>query len=136
MVIDDIYKLALQTHVILASCTKFNLKGRQFTSASELKPVAFVFGLGPNAGLSLEVGGVILEDVTVVICKLAHLPMTQFWCTNSTPMQTALTYANEVEAVPVSSSRFHTIKTLHISHTTIIHHHTLQQNTTQHYRLT
>ena len=33
-------------------------------------------------------------------------------------MQMALTYANEVEAVPVSSSRFHTIKAPCISHTT------------------
>ena len=35
--------------------------------------------------------------------------MTQFWSTDSTPMQMALTYANEVEAVPASSSRFLTI---------------------------
>ena len=52
------------TCVILGSCPKFNLEGRQLTSASKLKPVAFVFGLGPNVCLSLGVGGVILEDVT------------------------------------------------------------------------
>ena len=50
--------------VISASCPKCNLKGRQLTSVSKSKTTAFVFGLGPNAGLSLEVGGVILEDVT------------------------------------------------------------------------
>ena len=60
--------------------------------------------------------------------------MTQFGHTDSTPMQTALTYANEVEAVPVSSSRFHTIKAPHISHTTIIHHDALHQNTSLHYK--
>ena len=37
---------------------------------------------------------------SIWICKLAHLPMTQFWCTDSTFRWMALTYANEVEAVP------------------------------------
>ena len=37
---------------------------------------------------------------SICICKLAHLPMTQFWCTDSTFRQMALTCTNEVEAVP------------------------------------
>ena len=45
--------------VILKKC-------RQLTFASKLKSTVFVFGLGPNAGLSLEVGGVILEHVTPI----------------------------------------------------------------------
>ena len=68
--------------------------------------------------------------LSVAVCKLAHLPMTQLWHTDSTPTWMALTYANEVEAVPVSSSRFHTIKALCISHTTIID--TTDSNRTQH----
>ena len=49
--------------------------------------------------------------------------------------QMALTYANEVEAVPVSSSRFHTIKALSISHTTIASPHISTENTSLHYGL-
>ena len=59
----------------------------------------------------------------------------KIWCTDSTFMQTALTYANEVEAVSVSSSRFQTIKAPCISHTTIIHQHASTENTTLHYKL-
>ena len=51
-------------HVISASFPKFNLKCRQLISTSKLESVAFVFGLEPKASLSLEVGGVISEDVS------------------------------------------------------------------------
>ena len=51
----------------------------------------------------------------VAICKLADLPMTQFWSTDSTPMQTTFPYANEVEAVPCLQVGFVLYKHMHIS---------------------
>ena len=79
-----------------------------------------------------------LSMIFVAVYEYANwhiYPWHSFCHTDSTPMQMTFTYANEVEAVLVSSSRFHTIKTLCISHITITSTHASTENTTQHYRL-
>ena len=59
--------------------------------------------------------------------KLAHLPNTQFWCTDSAKVQTPVQHAAGpisalAEAVLVVASRFCTLKAQHTYHIhTILH---------------
>ena len=48
----------------------FNLKGRQLICDCKSKSVAFISGLGPKDGFSLEVGGVISDGVASTCSNL------------------------------------------------------------------